>query len=122
MRHAVFPRDPAGYVAEQARVRYFPALVNRIPELRGTFLYRSWFLDRRSARFDLALAGVGAALATRRVLPLLAAAPYLRLVRQEVRRWPQEPAHRVVAAQMAADVVTAGALAAGSVRYGAVVA
>src|SRR5437763_8156389 len=50
VRHAVFPRGPAGFVAEQVRVTWFPELVRLMPELREAFLYRRWFLDARSAR------------------------------------------------------------------------
>jgi glycosyltransferase involved in cell wall biosynthesis len=79
--HAVFERDWRGYVVERARLRHFPALVRGAPELRQSFLYRRAFLNRRTARFDLALAGAGLALATRRRWPLLLALPYVRIAR-----------------------------------------
>ena len=34
VHHAVFPRSAGEYVAERRRLRHFPALVRRIPELR----------------------------------------------------------------------------------------
>ncbi|HEY2636886.1 MAG TPA: glycosyltransferase family 2 protein, partial [Solirubrobacteraceae bacterium] len=36
VHHAVFPRDARGYVGERARLRFFPALAQRIPELRAS--------------------------------------------------------------------------------------
>jgi glycosyltransferase involved in cell wall biosynthesis len=110
--HAVFPRGWPAYVAEQGRRRYFPAMARKMPELRSAFLYRRVFLDARSARFDLAAAGLGVALWRRTPLPLLAAGPYIQAVR---RRRPAA----VRAADMLADVVGCGALIAGSARYGA---
>ena len=107
VRHAVFPRSGAEYVAERARLRHFPALVARVPELRDAFLHRGVFLSARTARFDLALAGVAAAAATRRPWPLVAALPYARRVR----------ADGSGAWGVAADTVGAAALAAGSVRH-----
>jgi glycosyltransferase involved in cell wall biosynthesis len=35
VHHAVFPRGPRGYVAERWRLRYFPALVREVPEMRS---------------------------------------------------------------------------------------
>jgi glycosyltransferase involved in cell wall biosynthesis len=101
VRHAVEPRGPRGYVAERLRARFFPALVARVPELRGAFLTGRAFLSPRSALFDLALAG----LLVRR--PLLVV-PYLAaLARAGPRRAPVEAA---------ADAVTCAALVAGSAR------
>jgi glycosyltransferase involved in cell wall biosynthesis len=113
VRHAVFPRSAAGYVAERARLRYFPELVGRIPELRA-FTHRRVFLNARTMRFDLALAGAVAAAATRSPLPLGAALPYCRELRNASRHWPRP--QRVAAAQLAADAVGAAALVYGSLR------
>jgi glycosyltransferase involved in cell wall biosynthesis len=109
VHHAVFPRGPGGYVAERWRVRFFPELVRRIPELRDSFCYRRLFLSARSARFDLALLGLGAAAATRRAAPLLLAAPYARTAARRRER-------HVMLADVAADCVSAAALLLGSVR------
>jgi hypothetical protein len=51
-----------------------------VPELRDTVFYRRWFFAHWTAQFDVALAGVAAALITRRKLWLLAAVPYLNRV------------------------------------------
>lgn len=115
--HEVFPRGPRAYVAERARVRFFPAMAARIPELREDFFWRRVFLSRRSALFDLALAGVAAAGARRSPLPLLAALPYAReAYLHGLRGGDPRRAVAIAAADLAADAVSAAALAAGSVR------
>jgi glycosyltransferase involved in cell wall biosynthesis len=114
--HEVFPRGPRRYVAERARLRFFPAMAARIPELREEFFFRRFFLSRRSAMFDLALLGAAAAAARRSPVPLAAAVPYLRELRRHA--WRAEGRReRVAAADLAADAVGLAALAAGSVRY-----
>jgi glycosyltransferase involved in cell wall biosynthesis len=116
VRHAVEQRGAPGYVAERARLRFFPAMASRVPELREAFFYRRLFLNRRSALFDLALAGVLAAAMGRRALPLAAAIPYLRLAAQAASGWPERSPPAVFAVQLTADAVGLGALAWGSVR------
>jgi hypothetical protein len=106
VHHAVFERSARDYVAERLRLRYFPAMAARIPELRGTFFTRRDFLPPRSAAFDAALAGVVLAGLTRRPWPLALAAPYARMARRRGRAW------RVDAV---ADAVGVAALVAGSV-------
>jgi glycosyltransferase involved in cell wall biosynthesis len=113
--HAVFVRSPGAYAAERLRLRYFPAMAARAPELRRTFLYRRAFLNGRSARLDLALAGVGLALARRSTLPLAAVAPYARALAAHARR--AQPHGAVAAADLAADLLGLVALAYGSARY-----
>jgi glycosyltransferase involved in cell wall biosynthesis len=76
VHHAVFPRDAWGYAAERWRLRYFPALVREVPELRSR-LFARYFLARNTALFDLAALGIVAAAATRRPWPLVAVLPYL---------------------------------------------
>jgi glycosyltransferase involved in cell wall biosynthesis len=112
--HAVFPRGALGYAAERARLRFFPELARQIPELREHFFHRRWFLNARSAAFDAAVGGVAAAIATRRLAPLLLAAPYLRVVARSTGGRPRRG--RAVVAEMAADGIGAAALAFGSVR------
>jgi glycosyltransferase involved in cell wall biosynthesis len=116
VRHAVFPRGARGYVGEQLRVRFFPVLVQHMPELRDAFLYRRWFLSRRSAHFDVALVAAVAAVAVRNPLPALLAAPYAKTVWTDGGRWGWRNRPRVAAVQMCADVVRAGSLAWGSLR------
>jgi glycosyltransferase involved in cell wall biosynthesis len=105
VHHAVFRRGARGYVAERARLRYFPALVAAAPELRGELPGRV-FLSRRTAAFDLALAGALAAAGLRSPWPLLAVAPYAR---RHLRAAP-----RASGAYLAGDLVGAAALVYGS--------
>jgi glycosyltransferase involved in cell wall biosynthesis len=119
VHHAVFPRGPRGYIEERLRLRFFPELVRRIPELREHFLYRRCFLTARTARFDLAVVGV--LLARRRHVALLATLPYAviavrRALPQGRRRLPA-----ALATEAIADATGAAALAVGSLRSRALV-
>jgi glycosyltransferase involved in cell wall biosynthesis len=113
VRHAVFPRNAGGYLAERARVRHFPSLVALIPELRSQFLWHRVFLSPESAAFDLMVAGF---LTRRRAVAAAAAVPYaLSLVRAA--RDAQGPQRLLVGgARVAADAVTFGSLACGSLH------
>jgi glycosyltransferase involved in cell wall biosynthesis len=117
--HAVFPRGWREYVAERRRLRHFPAMAAKAPELRRGFLYQRAFLTRRSALFDLALAGAAAAAARRSPLPLAAALPYARELYRHAHRSPEAPPGwpAVAAADLAADARGLAALLAGSVRH-----
>jgi len=112
--HAVFPRTAREYVAERARLRFFPALARRMPELRERLFYRRYFLTKRSAAFDAAL--VGALLARRRRLGLLAAAPYGRMLLADMRGHRPAPGAKLMAVNLAADGLGFVSLAAGSIR------
>jgi glycosyltransferase involved in cell wall biosynthesis len=105
--HAVFERGARDYVAERLRLRYFPAMAARIPELRETFFWRRLFLTPRSAAFDVALAGFALAAASRRPWPLALALPYVRIARRRPRAWPVD---------VVADTVGLASLLAGSAR------
>jgi glycosyltransferase involved in cell wall biosynthesis len=117
VRHAVFPRGPAGWIAERARVRFFPAIVARVPETRDDWLHRRVFLNADTARFDLAVAGAAVALATRRRAPLLVALPYARSVLRWARPLGTARLPANAAARVARDAVGAAALLAGSARH-----
>ena len=115
VRHAVFERGPAEYVAERARLVYFPAIAAKMPELRRTFFFRGRFLNERSAAFDAAFLGAAAAARTRSPRPLLAALPYARLAYHRSRAFGRR-APLVATADLAADAVGLAALVAGSIR------
>jgi hypothetical protein len=119
--HAVFPRRAREFVAERTRLRYFPALAARIPELREEFFYRRWFLTRRSAAFDLAVLGGGWALARRSPTGLVAAWPYARMLRDELKGKGVRIAATVGLARVAADAVGLASLARGSIERRALV-
>src|SRR4051794_28472638 len=111
VQHAVFRRDARAFVAERRRLRYMPALVREVPEMRGGFVAGLW-LSPRTAKFDLALAGVIAAAATRRRTPLLGAVPYLLTLRRG-QLW-RRSAWRENAARVAADATAFVSLVEGS--------
>jgi glycosyltransferase involved in cell wall biosynthesis len=112
--HHVFPRSVAGFVAERWRLRFFPAMARRMPELREAFFYRRWFLSARSASFDAAVLGIALALVSGRVRFAPAAAPYGRLLLDDVRS-----SGRLVtpAGRLAADAMGLAAMAVGSARH-----
>ena len=114
--HAVFPRGWREYAGERRRLRYFPAMAAKMPELRRHFLYRRAFLNKRSATFDLAIAAGAAAVLLRSPFPLVGTLPYAHIVRERARPSGRR-APVVAAADAAADVVGLYTMAVGSVRY-----
>jgi glycosyltransferase involved in cell wall biosynthesis len=116
VHHAVLPRDAGEFVAERRRLASFPALAKEIPELREALFAGRWFLSRRSAAFDAALAGTLAATVGRSRAPLLATIPYAWLVARRARRYGRR-APEVALVEVAADAVGLGALLAGSIRH-----
>lgn len=84
VHHAVVPGRLRDAIADRWHwTRDMPGLARVVPELRHAVFYRSWFFANWTAQFDLALAGVAAAAATRQKLWLLATVPYLQRVRRE---------------------------------------
>jgi glycosyltransferase involved in cell wall biosynthesis len=114
VRHAVFDGRWPDTLRERARVGLFPALVQRIPELRDAFLYRRWFLSERTAAFDAAALAVVAAAARRSPWPLALAAPYVRVTIRDARRWRGADAVKSALVGAAGDVLGAAALVRGS--------
>ena len=117
VHHAVFDRGPGEFVAERARLAYFPAIAARMPELRRTMTFRPRLLSARSAAFDAALAGAAVAAARRSRWPLVAALPWAAMVARAARPWGRR-APAVAATEAAADAVGFAALAIGSARAG----
>ncbi|MGI8505730.1 MAG: glycosyltransferase family 2 protein [Solirubrobacteraceae bacterium] len=112
--HAVFQRTARGFVAERWRLRYFPALVRRVPELRGELLYAGVFLNPHAARFDAGLAAVVLATAARRPALGVGAIPYARVLVHDLR---EPDGAKRAAARLSADIVGLAAMVLGSVRY-----
>ncbi len=109
VHHAVFPRPAREYVAERWRLRFFPALVREVPELRDRFVLGT-FLTKDTALFDLAVAGAAACVVSRRRAALLATLPYLA----RRRAWrPSRARENLVG--VAADALGLAALLRGSV-------
>jgi glycosyltransferase involved in cell wall biosynthesis len=115
VHHAVFRRGMDDYVLERLRLRFFPAIARRVPELRSRFFARV-FLTPRTAAVDTALLGVTAAALRRSPTPLVLALPYAWMNAREAARRGTRTAPKVVAGRALADVVGFGALLAGSVR------
>ena len=114
VHHEVFPRSAAGLLAERTRVRFFPELARRIPELRETMFWGRLFLSRRSAAFDLALVGLGVALRGRPA-GACTALPYLAIAVSSTRHHGRRRPWSTLV-YIAADAVGAAALLAGSAR------
>jgi len=115
VHHEIFPRSAAGLLAERTRVRFFPELARRIPELRETFFWRRAFLSRRSAAFDLALVGLGLGVRSRRAGACCAALPYLAIAVSSTRNHGRRRPWTTLV-YIAADAVGAAALVTGSAR------
>lgn len=113
VHHAVFSRGVAEFIAERRRARHFPRLTREVPELRQVFFWKRVFLSRRSAAFDLAMAGAVLALRRHPLAAAAALAPYAAELAGDYRRWPGQ--WRVPVANAAADAVQAAALVRGSV-------
>jgi glycosyltransferase involved in cell wall biosynthesis len=113
VEHAVFERGPLGYIDERRRLRYFPAAVKLVPELREHFLHRGLFLSAATQDWNHAL--VGAAVAKKVRPAVLLAAPFaVRLARQATPHGRNAPL--VAATEIAANVVGSYALLVGSIK------
>lgn len=113
VHHAVFARGARGYIAERWRLRFFPALVREIPELRSR-LYLRLFLARHTALFDLAVVSAATGLATRRRWPFVGLLPYLYVRLRWRQGWRRSVARRNLAL-LAGDAVGLAALIRGSI-------
>jgi glycosyltransferase involved in cell wall biosynthesis len=112
--HDVVSRPASAWIRERRRLQLFPAATRAVPELRSRW-YLGIFLSRRTAKFDLALACVLAAIAWRRPWPLLLAVPYARATFR-TRHWRRRRVLAQNAAHVAGDLVGFASLVAGSVR------
>lgn len=115
VHHAVFPGTWRDLVRERWRLRYFPPLVALVPELRDHLVSR-WFVAHRTAKYDLAIAGVVVAARSGRTLALAAVVPYARFTYGYARLWGRRRTPLVFLALVASDTVGAGALVLGSAR------
>ncbi len=114
VHHAVFPRSAPAFVAERWRLRFFPALVRRVPELRREMLRSRVFLNDRAASFDVGVVGMVLAVTRHRPAFAVLAVPYGLALARDLR----EPSGgRTLLARAAADAVGLAAMVLGSVRY-----
>ena len=119
VHHEVVQRPASAWLRERRRLRLFPEATRAVPELRSRW-FMGVFLSRRTAKFDLALAAIVAALVTRRPLLVLLALPYVRATfrtDQWYRRWVL----RQNAAHALGDLVGLLSLIEGSAKTGQVV-
>ena len=108
--HAVFPRRVRGLLNERRRLRDFPAIAAKVPELRRHFFFGRVFLNRTTALFDAAIAGAVAARLLGSRAPMLACLPYALAMLRRTRAAPW-----LLVAELAADAVGAVSLLRGSV-------
>jgi glycosyltransferase involved in cell wall biosynthesis len=114
VHHEVVKRPASAWIKERRRLRLFPAATRIAPELRSRW-FLGVFLSRRTAKFDLAIVAMLAAIVARRPLLALLALPYARATLrtdQWHRRWVVEQN----AAHVAGDLVGLLALIEGSVK------
>jgi len=121
VEHQVFPPDLRDFLVRTAKAASFPAMIKELPELRTTLMRGGVFLGDYSRIPPYATA---IALGLRR--PRAAALTLAWWIGLRVRAMRMSPHPTVkllpwVPVEMAADVATAGALVAGSVRSGALV-
>jgi hypothetical protein len=115
VHHRVYPGRYADWLREQRRLALFPDLVRRAPGLRRA-LPLGVFLSRRTAVFDLALAGSATALALWNPWPLTAILPWIAVRIRDSRHRPGRPVPVRFAQLAVGDLLGFVSLAAGSIR------
>lgn len=117
----VLRQEPMEWVKDAWRLTSLPETVKRVPELGDHLLDTGVFVPSLSKRFDLAVVGVGLALAKRHPLPLMLTLPWLDLCgrlfagdRWPPTRWPKFAARFLLL--WARQSVGLAALMRGSVR------
>ena len=115
VRHAVFNLSAGDWIADRRRLRYFPAIAAKVPELRKTMFFAGIFVSRDGAAFDAAVAAAALGALARSRVPLLGAVPYVYLLARRTRRWGRR-APWVAAVHVARDAVALAALVRGSLR------
>jgi GT2 family glycosyltransferase len=114
VHHEVVQRPASAWIKERRRLRLFPEATRAVPELRSRW-FLHLFLSRRTAKFDLALVAVVAAVATRRPLLLLLALPYFRATFR-TNQWYRRGVMKQNGAHALGDLVGLLALIEGSVK------
>ena len=119
VHHEVVRRPASAWIRERRRLRLFNEATRAVPELRTRWFMRV-FLSRRTAKFDLALAALVAALVTRRPLLVLLALPYARSTFR-TRQWYRRSVVKQNAAHALGDLVGLLSLIEGSAKTGQVI-
>jgi hypothetical protein len=120
--HQVAPEPtPLQLVMRPMILAIFPRLLRTIPELRETRMWHRYWVDEEHFRFDVALLGVAAAVATKRRLPLLLTLPWFSALKPTLqdcwRRGGVKPSAVYLATKVHAGLGDALVLAASSARY-----
>jgi hypothetical protein len=118
VHHRCIPSTYGRWLSDQRELAGFPGLARRSPLVAKMFV-GGVFLSRRSALFDLAVAGVATAVLWRRPWPVVATLPWLRV------RWgnavslarSRRRAPALLARLGWSDTVALGALVRGSLRH-----
>jgi glycosyltransferase involved in cell wall biosynthesis len=119
VHHEVVPRPASAWIRERRRLRLFNEATRAVPELRSRW-FMGVFLSRRTAKFDLALAGAIAALVTRRPWLALLVLPYARATFR-TDQWYRRSVARQNAAHALGDLVGLLSLIEGSAKTGEVI-
>ena len=117
VRHRWLPGTYTDHLRGEWRLVGFPALLDLVPELQDV-VWRRFFLTRRTAEVDLAIAGLVAAALLGRWWPSAAAVPWLRRRIRDAQRRQLRPVALGTGKLMLADVVRLAALLKGSKRAG----
>lgn len=113
VEHAVTYPGLSWHLRRGLRYSVWPRLVREFPEMREVLLHHSVFLNRHRPPVALAAAGVAAAVASRKVTPLLAVLPWLH------HRRPTRPGTAGLLdsfAGLAFDAAVSAGLAVGAVK------
>jgi glycosyltransferase involved in cell wall biosynthesis len=118
VRHRIVPSTYRHQLREWRNLVGFPGLVRRSP-VGAESLYLAVFLNRHTARFDLAVAGVVAAFVTRRPWYLAATVPWARYRFHEARHRAGSPVEALgrVAQRGVIEAVGFVSLVEGSIRH-----
>jgi glycosyltransferase involved in cell wall biosynthesis len=118
VHHQVVPGTVRDEMADRWHwTRDMPGLARLVPELRNGAFHRHWFFNARTARFDLAVAGLAAAAVTRRRLWLAGVVPYATWVTGEARRWGVRRGVEFALGAPASDAATVTGLVVGSIAW-----
>ena len=114
VEHHVYERDVRYLFRRALLAAGFPLLVRRVPELREVFLWRKVFLGPRHAALLAAVATAATVGRRRPLLAVAAAAPYVSMTVQPLRRGGRRARLRAAPVLIARDVVEVAALVGGS--------
>lgn len=118
VHHAVVAGNVLDDVADRWHwARDMPGLAHLVPELRDTTFFRRWFFNAWTAQFDLAVVGVLAAVATRRLVWGAAALPYARRLATEARRYNRRHLVPFIVGTPITEAATLAGLLVGSVVW-----